>query len=60
MAKKKKTYNVSFNIEVFTSIEVSADSLEDALAQAREFGVTDVIDIPGEHIDSSLEVTGVY
>lgn len=58
--KKLNTYHVSFVVEVFTSIEIKAESLEDALARAKEFHVTDVVEIPGEHIDSTLKLTGVY
>jgi hypothetical protein len=60
MKKKLKTFNVSFNVEVFTSIQISAESIEDAITKARELGVTDVVEIPGEYIDGSLELTGAY
>lgn len=58
--KKNKTFHVSFNVNVFTSIEISAESIEEAVKKARELSVTDVVEIPGEHIDSSLELTGAY
>lgn len=61
MSKKKlKTFNAQFKIDVFTDIQIEAENLEDAVAKAREYGVTDVIEIPGGHIDSEINLTGVY
>lgn len=58
--KKLKDFNVYFEVNVSTSISIKAESLEDAISKARTMGVTDVVEIPGEHIDSSMELTGVY
>lgn len=56
---KLKSYNVWADIKVISSIEIKAESLEDALAISKKLEVTDFIDITGEHIDSSMEITGV-
>lgn len=56
---KLNTYQVYFTIDLYTSIEIKAASLEEALVLAQEYKVADVIEIPGEHIDSTVELTGV-
>lgn len=53
-------FNVGFEILVCTSISIKAESLEDAVVRAKELKVVDVIEIPGEHLDSTIKVTGVY
>jgi len=58
--KKLKEYNLQFQIDVLTSITIKAESLEDAVERSKELGVTDIIDITGDHLDSSLKLTGVY
>lgn len=57
---KKKTYYIQADISVLTSVEVAADSLQDALDQAKLMKVSDFVEVPGDHIDSELEITGVY
>ena len=43
----------------FPEAITQGESLEDALAISKKLEVTDFIDITGEHIDSSMEITGV-
>jgi len=61
MAKKNKTeiYLVSARIVLETNVEVSAESLEDALQQSGSLKIDDFITINGDHIDSKTEITGV-
>ena len=42
------------------SIQVYADSLEDAVAKSKELKVSDFISFEGEHCDSEMRVHGVY
>lgn len=56
---RTKTFSVSADVRLWTSINVEANTLEDALQKARDLKVTDFIDIPGEHNDSQLEIVGV-
>lgn len=62
MSKKPKTrtFFVQSKIDLFTTVEVTATCLEEALQVARELKTTDYVEIIGEHIDSEVEVTGVY
>lgn len=57
--KTRKSYRVSYRVNILTSQNVYADSLEQALQQARETTVTDVVDVLGEHDDSAISVEGV-
>lgn len=61
MSKKKyKTYTVCLKIDLMTDVEISAESLEDALIKARNLKTTDVIEFEGNHNDSEIQVTGVF
>lgn len=58
--KKNKTFNVSLKVIVETDLEISAESFEEALAKAREFGVKDVVEFDSSFNDGSVAVMGVY
>ncbi len=60
MKKKIKIFTAQFRVEVYTDVAIKAESLEDALNQAKEFDVTDVVEIPGGHVDSNIRLTGVF
>lgn len=61
MAKHKQdTYTVNFRIAVETSMEVVANSVEEALQKGTTYKVIDCIDILGSHNDSTIEVSGVF
>lgn len=50
MTKKKREFNVFARLDVLTSITVVAESLEDALAQARTLELGDFVDLTGDFI----------
>lgn len=62
--KPGKTFSLSFRIlEVLVSIEITADSFEDALAKSKGFKVSDLISPTEEqYFDDfgELELTSVY
>jgi hypothetical protein len=60
--KSGKRYTVQLKTEAFVTVELSAPTLEDALAAARGYKVNDVLnfDTVTDIIDGSAEVTGVY
>lgn len=61
MATKKvlRSFNVSAQINIWTSSLIQATSLEDAVERSKGLGVTDFITVDGEHIDSNYAVIGV-
>ena len=62
MAKKekKKLFTVMAIVEKNVTVEVSADTLEEALQIARSYTVDDVLTKPGDTIDEEFRITGVY
>lgn len=61
MAKQAKdTYSISVYIQVETTVEVQAASPEAALEYANALKVTDVVEFSGDHLDSTIEVSGIY
>ena len=62
MATRKSTlkvFSVSAQLNIWASITIEAESLEDAVTKSRELGVTDFVAIDGEHIDSQHMIIGV-
>ena len=57
---KERTFTVSATIGLETSIEISADSLEAAVAKAGTLQITDFIEILGENNDNVLKISGAY
>lgn len=62
MAKKekKKLFTVMAIVEKNVTVEVSADTLEEALQIARSYTVDDVLTKPGDMIDEEFRITGIY
>ena len=60
MSKNCKTYVVQADLKLTVGIEVKAKTLEEALVEARTLKETDFVDILGDYIDGSMEVTGIY
>jgi hypothetical protein len=59
-AKKQQSYTVQARIVVEGDLEVRAESLDEALAKAKELKLDDFITVTGGHNDSSLRITGVF
>lgn len=57
--KVQKSFNIGAVVHVWTSLPIVAESLEDAVVQARKLAVTDFVDVTGEHNDSELEIVGI-
>ena len=55
-----KTFQVSAKLNLFVTNEVKAETLEEALEQARKMKEQDFITINGEFLDGSMEITGIY
>jgi len=60
MPKRLKTFVVMGKIKLDTDIEISAESLEDALDKAKELNIHDFIQIKGGYNDGGSEVYGVF
>jgi hypothetical protein len=58
--KKTKSFTINAKGEFWAGITITADSLEDALAQARNLKVGDFIEFVDEHCDSSCTISGVH
>ena len=58
--KKQKTFTVHFDLKLVTTLDLRADSLEEAIAKAREYGVKDLVEFESDYIDGEVEVTGVF
>jgi sugar/nucleoside kinase (ribokinase family) len=56
---KKERYEVYVKVIVETSLNISADSFEEAIAKAKEYGVKDVVDFDTAYNDGSIEIIGV-
>lgn len=60
MKNKLKTYVGMVRVNLDTTVEVKAESFEDALIMLRNFDVTDIVTFDGDHNDSTVEITGVF
>lgn len=56
---KKQIFHVYAKIALETCIEITANSLEDAITESKSLKVDDYISFNGEHCDSEMRVTGV-
>jgi hypothetical protein len=57
---KRKTYTIQAKVGAFVGIEITASNFQDAVAQTKELNTGDFVNIPGEEIDSSVEITAVF
>lgn len=60
MTKKYKNYIVMTKITLDTDLEISAESLEDALTKSKEFDIHSFVDMHGNYNDGSCRITGVF
>lgn len=62
MAVKRKQgdFTVSGRVLIEVGLNIKAGTMEEALEQARNMGVTDFVDPKGDHMDSSLVIAGVW
>lgn len=58
MAKKLKAFDVTARLVLMVSTTIQAESMEDALIQAKDMRETDFVTIP-EFLDGSIKITGV-
>lgn len=59
MPKARKTFDVWVKVTVETVIPIKAETFEEALAEARTYGVRDVVSFDTDFNDGGIEVTGV-
>ena len=57
---KKTKYTVLVKVMVETELLISAESFEEALADAKTYDVKDVVEFHTPYNDGSIEVVGVY
>jgi hypothetical protein len=62
MSKKTKTpvFTVWVKRDHFFTAEIKADSLADALGKVKEMDIDQLLDAPGETMDSEHKITGVF
>lgn len=61
MAKAtKRTFSVDAVVSVWTAVDISAESWDEAIEIAKTLSVTDFVKIPGSHNDSKLVLTGIH
>lgn len=57
---KAKRFTGLVKIVLDLGVDINAENMEDALAKARKWRVTDILDLSAvDHDDSSIEVTGI-
>lgn len=59
MANKKTTFDVWIKRDHTFTAKIKADSLEEALATAKSMSIEQLVDAPGESIDSEHKFTAV-
>jgi hypothetical protein len=60
MKTKIKKFCVQAKIDVLVAIELSARTLDEALEKSKTLKVDDFLSVEGDHIDSEMEITGIY
>lgn len=60
MSKTKKTFRVVARVTMETDMEIACNTLEEAVAEARKLEVLDFVKPLGDHLDSNLEITGIW
>jgi hypothetical protein len=58
--KEQKEYTIHFNVFREVTVEIKADSFSDAIEQAKTMDGQDVVELPGELLDETLEITAIY
>ncbi len=56
----KSTYSITGTLNLQIAIETQAASLDDAVNQAKELKEADFVDMQGDYIDGSMEITGIF
>ena len=57
---KNITYNVIGKLKLEVTVPVTAPSLEEAIAKARELKETDFVTIDGDYMDGDIKIIGLY
>ena len=57
---KNITYNVIGKLKLEVIVPVTAPSLEEAIAKARELKETDFVTIDGDYMDGDIKIIGLY
>lgn len=59
MKKEAKRFMIYAKIECYVGVEISADNLQEALKTSEGLKQERFVEINGEHVDSSMRITGV-
>lgn len=60
MSKKPlKQFEVNAQLAISATLTLPAESLEDALAKAKDLKIDDFVDVHGSHDDSTFVIAGV-
>ena len=60
MAKRLQAFTVQATVEIQCSIDIRAESLEDAIEKARTLKETDFVTVLDAYNDGSLTITGIF
>jgi len=58
--ERQKEYQVQARISMLTTIDISAKTLDDAIAKSKDLAPTDFVETIGDCFDSNFRVVGVY
>jgi len=56
---KTKTYDVNMRAVVIVGVELEAENFNDAYEKAKALDISDIIEVNGDHNDSSLQVISI-
>ncbi len=60
MVNTLETYMIHAHVLVEVSVEIKAESLEDAVAKSKELTETDFVKIKGEYMDGDRKIRGIW
>jgi hypothetical protein len=58
--KKQKMFTVQFDLNLVIAVDISAGTLEEAIAKGRKYGVKDLVKFDSDFFDGEVKVTGVF
>jgi hypothetical protein len=57
---KNKTFMIQGKLELIIGVEITAETLQEALNLSKDFSEKHFVDMNGEYQDGSCHITGVY
>jgi hypothetical protein len=57
---EQKDYTIHFKVFREVTVDIKADSFSDAIEHAKIMDGQDVMDLPGELLDETIEITAIF